>query len=385
MPNRIEPLKNINDIRQIRECLTDRPRDLLLFDIVVSVSAPVKHLLQLKVKDLLGLEINDVFHVPVPGSKQSHQFFITDQIYNSFKFYVSSINPSRDDYIFKSRKGSNPLTIQSVSRLVKHWFMDSKLPHKGGILALHGTRLYNKDSNHIDFVTNPETNHHLFNNNLVDSGSLKTLDVIYETLLKSIVSGKLLPGEKIDIGKVASQLMVSPSPVREALYRLEGRGLVQTIKYRGTYVTQLSVGDLRELLQIRLLNECYAAEIATGNSTMELVNTLKLLHEDCLMALSNNNLPKLAESNKIFHFTLYEASQMPIIVDVISNLWDRFSPYLFIKPFIMCKKADFEMHIKIIEGLKKSDPIMVRKSVAIDIKTATLLLKNYFASQRDNL
>ncbi len=64
MPNRIEPLKNINDIRQIRECLTDRPRDLLLFDIVVSVSAPVKHLLQLKVKDLLGLEINDVFHVP---------------------------------------------------------------------------------------------------------------------------------------------------------------------------------------------------------------------------------------------------------------------------------------------------------------------------------
>ncbi|MDD2380055.1 MAG: GntR family transcriptional regulator, partial [Aminobacterium colombiense] len=65
-------------------------------------------------------------------------------------------------------------------------------------------------------------------------------DQVFETLKEKIVNNEYKPGELMQIDKLASELGVSTTPVREALLRLEGMGLVSIERNKGAVVTQVS-------------------------------------------------------------------------------------------------------------------------------------------------
>ena len=79
---------------------------------------------------------------------------------------------------------------------------------------------------------------------------------MYEELLASLVDGRHEPGDALSIDGVARELEVSPTPVREALARLESTGLVTRIAMRGYRVAPtLSTEELAELMDARLAIE----------------------------------------------------------------------------------------------------------------------------------
>jgi DNA-binding GntR family transcriptional regulator len=86
---------------------------------------------------------------------------------------------------------------------------------------------------------------------------------VYERLRDDIVSGLLRPGDQLVEARLASELGVSKTPVREALIRLQRDGLVSIEPYRGARVLEPSADDIREILELRELLECHiAAELA---------------------------------------------------------------------------------------------------------------------------
>lgn len=85
---------------------------------------------------------------------------------------------------------------------------------------------------------------------------------LYETLREDILSNKYEPGEELQIDKLAQEFGVSTTPIREALVRLEGDGLVVSIPNRGVQVAPISLDDVRNLYEVRRLLEPYAAKIA---------------------------------------------------------------------------------------------------------------------------
>jgi len=66
----------------------------------------------------------------------------------------------------------------------------------------------------------------------------------------AIVSGKLKRGERIVEDNICSELGVSKSPLREALRKLRGEGLVSILPRRGALVTDLSQKDVMELFDL---------------------------------------------------------------------------------------------------------------------------------------
>lgn len=77
-------------------------------------------------------------------------------------------------------------------------------------------------------------------------------DVAYERLLAWIMDGTLCAGESIPLGKVAEQLRISQTPLRESLARLEGQGLVVRLPMRGFRVAQpLSPAEVDDLMEAR--------------------------------------------------------------------------------------------------------------------------------------
>jgi DNA-binding GntR family transcriptional regulator len=93
---------------------------------------------------------------------------------------------------------------------------------------------------------------------LIDHTALS--DKVYEILKKKILERELRPGDKVFVDEVAQQLGVSRTPVKDALNRLALEGLIDKVARRGTFVSRLSVQDVDDLFDLRLILELYAAE-----------------------------------------------------------------------------------------------------------------------------
>jgi DNA-binding GntR family transcriptional regulator len=94
---------------------------------------------------------------------------------------------------------------------------------------------------------------------------------VYLILRKKILSHELKFGEKVLIDEIASQLGVSRTPVKDAVNRLALEGLVEKVARRGTFVTTLTLRDVAELFDLRLLLELYAAEKVLEKGQVELL------------------------------------------------------------------------------------------------------------------
>jgi DNA-binding GntR family transcriptional regulator len=87
-------------------------------------------------------------------------------------------------------------------------------------------------------------------------------DSVYDAVRHAILSRVLKPGQRLHVHDLAAQLGVSPTPVKDALTRLEAESLVEIRPRSGTFVTALSPEDVAETFEIRCALECLAAEKA---------------------------------------------------------------------------------------------------------------------------
>jgi DNA-binding GntR family transcriptional regulator len=94
-------------------------------------------------------------------------------------------------------------------------------------------------------------------------------DKVYEILKRKILERELRPGDKVLVDDVAQQLGVSRTPVKDALNRLAVEGLIEKVARRGTFVTTVSLQEVDELFDLRLLLETYAAEKVLERGVVE--------------------------------------------------------------------------------------------------------------------
>ncbi|WP_033455106.1 GntR family transcriptional regulator, partial [Bordetella bronchiseptica] len=92
------------------------------------------------------------------------------------------------------------------------------------------------------------------------SGS--TLEYVVDTLRQGILSGRLVPGQRLVEADLTRQLGVSRGPVRESFRRLSAEGLVESIPNQTTMVRRYSKAEMLELFEIRAELEALAARRA---------------------------------------------------------------------------------------------------------------------------
>jgi len=92
---------------------------------------------------------------------------------------------------------------------------------------------------------------------------------IYRALMHRIVTRTYVPGERISIQAVAETFGVSVTPVREAFQRMAREGLVESRPRSGTTVAEITLRDIIEIYDIRLLIEVSAAGVPIERDTLE--------------------------------------------------------------------------------------------------------------------
>jgi DNA-binding GntR family transcriptional regulator len=148
-----------------------------------------------------------------------------------------------------------------------------------------------------------------------------------EGLRRAIIAGELSPGDRVRQEEIAAGLGVSLAPVREALAVLEQEGQVTYLPRRGYFVTELDLGDMREIYELRELLEERAARRALPLLDDDALQRIELAARDCLDAAGVSDLAAELDANRRFHFAVLGSPDQVHTLRLIRLLWDSTETY----------------------------------------------------------
>ncbi|EBA07868.1 GntR family transcriptional regulator [Sagittula stellata] len=135
-----------------------------------------------------------------------------------------------------------------------------------------------------------------------DTGGPMSLgEKVYAEMKAAIIVGDFRQGAIFNEADLAARFSVSTSPVKEALSRLRQDGLVRVIGRRGYAVTELTLQDFHDLIEIRIVLECAACELAAPRVTDEHVAQMSALSSVEIDLSDSQSRRAFTRANQDFH------------------------------------------------------------------------------------
>lgn len=152
-------------------------------------------------------------------------------------------------------------------------------------------------------------------------------DSTFDLIREWILDGSLSPGQKLPIREIARGLGLSTMPVREALARLEAIGLVVQQPHRGATVTDLSVRDLHDFYNVRLLLEPRVAELGAVGLDAGGLRRLNTVARAVRAAARRGDIRTVLGLDEQFLMIIYSALGNAELTRLVSSTWFRVKPY----------------------------------------------------------
>lgn len=193
-------------------------------------------------------------------------------------------------------------------------------------------------------------------------------DKAYETLLERVLSGDLRPSTPLDIHRIAQELDMSVTPVRDAIKRLEADGLVEVIPRSGTFVRHFTIQDLirgYELVEALegMAGYLVAEKVSAGiTDRTEIDALLSPLVDQMEARLSLEQVREWAELDGRFHQTIFDLCENSLISNSFSSAKNQMKSVLsFVSPMYVDRSNSVREHRLIIAALMDGDSERARK------------------------
>jgi DNA-binding GntR family transcriptional regulator len=188
------------------------------------------------------------------------------------------------------------------------------------------------------------------------------VDQVTAEIRRSILSGVLRPGQELSLRELAGRLGVSTIPVREALRRLEGQGLLAASSGRSSRVAPLDAADLYGIYRLRLALE---PEIA-GRACL-LVSDAELDQLDAVAASFGDerlSTDEIYQAHNDFHLRLLAPAATDWDVRTLANLWHAAERYIRLAFSDRDDRSDEHdrrehAHVELLAGFRTRDPAAV--------------------------
>lgn len=154
-------------------------------------------------------------------------------------------------------------------------------------------------------------------------------DGVFQTLRRAILTGTIMPGERLMELHLANQLGVSRTPIREAIHKLELEGLVVITPGRGAAVANITIEDMKDVLEVRRALDMLCAELACERID---ACTLEKLESACIdfeQATKDEDINKVAACDVKFHDIILYATGNSKLIQMVHNLSEQMYRYRF--------------------------------------------------------
>ncbi len=179
---------------------------------------------------------------------------------------------------------------------------------------------------------------------------------VYQILRHAILTGELQPGERLVERKLAKQLGVSRTPVREAIRKLELEGLVKHLPNKGAVVVRMSPKDAWDIYNIRSVLEGLAARLAAKSITPDQLQRLEELVIEMEQMVENKDFERLNELHLEYNDIIYKAGRNNRLHQMITNLADYITCFTKVGYSVPGRVREAtEEHRELLEAIKKGD------------------------------
>ncbi|MGK9052455.1 GntR family transcriptional regulator [Neorhizobium petrolearium] len=183
-----------------------------------------------------------------------------------------------------------------------------------------------------------------------------TVEQMVRAIADMIVTGAILPGEKLDEGSLAARFDVSRTPVREALRELGAMGLVAREPNRTAVVTNVTEAYLHSMFEAMAELEAICARLSAERMTVDERRALELDHRASMALVHQGADEDYSAYNTEFHTRLYRGAHNEHILEMVTQTRARLAPFRraqFRLPGRLTKS--YEEHGQIVTAIMRVD------------------------------
>jgi DNA-binding GntR family transcriptional regulator len=196
---------------------------------------------------------------------------------------------------------------------------------------------------------------------------------VYNALKQSILSLELEPGTQLLERDLAARFQVSKSPVRDALQRLAGEGLVTQSDYHGMAVRVISLEEADEIYELREALEEMAVRLATPRLSREEIVDAAAHLDRAERAMNEGDCALAAEANRDFHAIFYRNCGNRPLHEMLVSLANRIQ----IVPLLSWHWRPASMKEQLVQHRSILDAVAER-----DAERASVLMRGHIRSFR---
>ena len=146
---------------------------------------------------------------------------------------------------------------------------------------------------------------------------------IYLDLRRMILDSELLPGARVTESELAAHFLVSRTPIREALHRLEVEGFLEIRSKQGCFIRQVDIEEISNYYDVRVGLEAMAIELACAHMPDEAIKQLADFWRPSNRPHGRNAVEKIKDAEESFHITLAESSGNKVLADYLRDVNDH--------------------------------------------------------------
>lgn len=182
---------------------------------------------------------------------------------------------------------------------------------------------------------------------------------IYEVLRREILTLALAPGTPLDETTLSGRFGMSRSPVREALVRLSGEGLVVMLSNRSTLVAPIDLAAFPRYVEALDLLQRINTRLAARHRSEAQIDTMTALARAFDDACQSNDFLEMSATNRDFHMAIAEAGQNPYLARAYGQMLDEGRRILHMHFAYIQRSASEHLlnadHYEMIEAIRAGD------------------------------
>jgi DNA-binding GntR family transcriptional regulator len=195
-------------------------------------------------------------------------------------------------------------------------------------------------------------------------------DKIYDSIMKDILKGVFKPGEQLSVKQLADKYGVSASPIREALNALKKDRMVEVIPRMGFFVSRVTLREIQETYELRIILEGASAEMAASRITEKELQHLESLPDSYIYGDLDSYLAYL-DANREFHYRIALASGNHQLAKIIESLLFQMQRLVFLSTGSSQHYHEIlDAHPSLIKALRRGDAAEARRVMIKGIEDA---------------
>ncbi|RAI42913.1 hypothetical protein CH341_17045 [Rhodoplanes roseus] len=202
-------------------------------------------------------------------------------------------------------------------------------------------------------------------------------DLAHVQLRDALLAGHFAPGRALPLRDLAESFGISITPVRDAITRLVAQGVLQQGPRNAAVVPTLTVRELRNLTIVRCELEGRAAREAAANADPKGLQALQAGLRTMQDMIERESLTRYLDVHREFHFGIYAMADIPVLLEMVENLWLRCGPVLsFVVPHYVLLRKGTDHHAAACDAIRRGDGAAAEAEIVADIEGAARYLES---------